>query len=64
MEGIHEVGGIGLVGLLDSKIVNHQGEVGIVGVMLPQTGGVGAQVVAVWEQELLKLVIGKFSGLG
>jgi len=55
MEGIHEVGGIGPVGVLDSKVINHQGEADIAGVVLPQAG---------WEQELLKLVIGKFAGLG
>jgi len=63
VEGIHEVGSIGTVGIVDCKVVNHQCKPDVPGVMLPEAWGVRTQVITMGEQEGLELVIGKFASL-
>jgi len=62
-EGIHEVGSIGMVGIVDCKVVNHQCELDVPGVMLPEAWGVQTWVITMGEQKFLELVIGKFASL-
>jgi len=63
VEGIQEVCDIVPVGIVDGKVIHNQSELDVAGVMLPQAGGEGAWMVAVWEQELLELVICNFASL-
>jgi len=48
-EGIEEVGGIIPVGVSHSKVINNQGESDVMGVVLPETRGERAGVIAMWE---------------
>ena len=49
LEGIEEVVGIILVGVSHSKVINNQCEADVVGIMLPETRGEWAGVIAMWE---------------
>ncbi len=49
---------------MHSKIVDDKGEPDVVGGVSPQAWCDGARVISVGLKEVLKLDIGKFSGLG
>jgi len=54
---------IGFVGVLDSKVINHQGKSKWPGVMHPQPGCDWAGMIATGCQKHLELVISQFAGL-
>jgi len=55
--------GIGLVGVVHSKIVDHQGEVDGMRIVCPQAMHDWAWMIPMWFQEHLELEVGKPSSL-
>jgi len=52
-----------MVGIADCKVINHQCELDVPGVVLPEAQGVRTWVITMEEQKILELVIGKFASL-
>ena len=57
-EYAHQVIGVGLVGILDAKVINHKGKFDGTGGVLPKTGGDGAWSIAMGLQELGESFVG------
>jgi hypothetical protein len=57
-ENAHQVFDVGLVGILDAKVINHKGKFDGTGGVLPKTWGDGAGSIAMGLQELGKSFVG------